>query len=161
VPPEGSLFSAWESFYVIVGSSAGALTGLQFVVITLIADVGPKGGVREVGAFGTPTVVHFCAALFVSAILSAPWQRLISAGVMLAVFEDWLFHVILPLVVYSIFLFAALILPGAPGPALFAIAGAVLTLLFIGIHNAWDTVTYVAFMRDEERRSAEEQPPSR
>ena len=30
--------SAWENFYVIVGSSAGALIGLQFVVITLIAS---------------------------------------------------------------------------------------------------------------------------
>jgi hypothetical protein len=30
--------AGWESFYVIVGSSAGALIGLQFVVITLIAD---------------------------------------------------------------------------------------------------------------------------
>jgi hypothetical protein len=28
----------WESFYVIVGSSAGALIGLQFVVIALIAE---------------------------------------------------------------------------------------------------------------------------
>jgi len=28
----------WENFYVIVGSSAGALIGLQFVVITLIAN---------------------------------------------------------------------------------------------------------------------------
>jgi hypothetical protein len=26
----------WDNFYVIVGSSAAALTGLQFVVITLI-----------------------------------------------------------------------------------------------------------------------------
>jgi len=29
--------AGWENFYVIVGSSAGALIGLQFVVITLIA----------------------------------------------------------------------------------------------------------------------------
>jgi len=28
----------WENFYVIVGSSAGALIGLQFVVIALIAE---------------------------------------------------------------------------------------------------------------------------
>ena len=33
-----SLLAAWQNFYVIVGSSAGALIGLQFVVITLIAD---------------------------------------------------------------------------------------------------------------------------
>src|SRR5207247_3359319 len=35
-----SPLQAWESFYVIVGSSAGALTGLQFVVMTLIAGAG-------------------------------------------------------------------------------------------------------------------------
>lgn len=29
-----SVLSAWESFYVIVGSSGGALIGLLFVVIT-------------------------------------------------------------------------------------------------------------------------------
>ena len=28
----------WENFYVIVGSSAGALIGLQVVVITLISE---------------------------------------------------------------------------------------------------------------------------
>ena len=32
----------WGNFYVIVGSSAGALIGLQFVVITLIADMPEK-----------------------------------------------------------------------------------------------------------------------
>src|SRR5205807_4175372 len=31
-----SALKEWESFYVIVGSSAGALIGLQFVVVTLI-----------------------------------------------------------------------------------------------------------------------------
>ena len=29
--------AGWENFYVIVGSSAGALIGLQFVVVALIA----------------------------------------------------------------------------------------------------------------------------
>ena len=32
----------WETFYVIVGSSAAALTGLMFVVIALIKDSGLK-----------------------------------------------------------------------------------------------------------------------
>ena len=70
----------WEGFYVIVGSSAGALTGLQFVVMALIADSNRRSTMREVSAFGTPTVVHFCAALLVAAILSAPWHSLRSAG---------------------------------------------------------------------------------
>jgi hypothetical protein len=52
--------AGWENFYVIVGSSAGALIGLQFVVITLIA-VFPivKDVERASSAFATPTIVHF------------------------------------------------------------------------------------------------------
>src|SRR5947208_3307375 len=34
-PAAVSPFAAWENFYVIVGSSAAALTGLQFVVVVL------------------------------------------------------------------------------------------------------------------------------
>src|SRR6266851_422466 len=73
----------WESFYVIVGSSAGALTGLQFVVMALIAEAESGSSMLEVRAFGTPTVVHFCAALLISAVLSAPWHSLSHAGIAL------------------------------------------------------------------------------
>jgi len=118
----------------------------------------------------------FCATLLVSAIVAAPWHRLTSAGATLAVcgalgitytlivtrrarrttfykpvFEDWLFHVILPLAVYADLLVSALVLQGSPGAALFAIAGGILTLLFVGIHNAWDAVIFMAMMRDDER----------
>src|SRR5215472_2334781 len=66
----------WDNFYVIVGSSAGALIGLQFVVLTLIADR-PTEAVAEAGAaFGSPTIVHFSAALFLSVLLHAPWQTI-------------------------------------------------------------------------------------
>src|ERR1041384_153378 len=65
--------AAWESFYVIVGSSGGALIGLQFVVITLIADSRNLTGGGALSAFGTPTVVHLTGALGISAIMSAPW----------------------------------------------------------------------------------------
>src|SRR5690349_7948848 len=117
--------SAWESFYVIVGSSAGALTGLQFVVITLIRESRRNTTGAEIAAFGSPTIVHLCAALFISAALSAPWRSLLGPsitimgcglggivyGVIIArrtrkqtkykpVFEDWLFHVLLPMVSY-------------------------------------------------------------
>ena len=65
----GEPLAPWESFYVIVGSSAGALTGLQFVVLALIADaeaaVAVSSNMLEIRAFGTPTVVHFCAVLFI------------------------------------------------------------------------------------------------
>ncbi len=41
--------AGWENFYVIVGSSAGALIGLQFVVITLIADMPIARGQAQPG----------------------------------------------------------------------------------------------------------------
>lgn len=164
-----SPFAAWESFYVIVGSSAGALTGLQFVVIALIAEKQALRTSREIDAFGTPTVVHFCVVLLMSAILSAPWGRPATAGLMLGalglagigytgivvrrarqqtgykpVFEDWLWHAMLPLVAYAGLLGAGLAVGDKPLPALFVIGSVSLLLLFIGIHNSWDTVTYVA-----------------
>src|SRR5439155_19641977 len=66
-------FEGWENFYVIVGSSAGALIGLQFVVITLIADLPiARDGGQAGDAFATPSVVHFGAVLLLSANVSAP-----------------------------------------------------------------------------------------
>ena len=76
--------AAWENFYIIVGSSAGALTGLQFVVIALIAESRARPTPPEIAAFGTPTILHFCAALLVSCLVSAPWPSLALAGLGLA-----------------------------------------------------------------------------
>jgi hypothetical protein len=179
-----SPLGAWESFYVIVGSSAAALTGLQFVVMALVAESRQQASSGTISAFGTPTIVHFCAALLVSAVLSAPWPTLSSADVVLAasgaagigyvalinrrahrqtgyrpVFEDWLWHVALPLVAYVNLLAAALVLGRFVTTALFMVGATALLLLFIGIHNAWDTVTYVALSRlsareEEEGRAA-------
>ena len=50
--------SEWANFYVIVGSSAGALIGLQFVVITLLADMPRERGVAEASS-AFPTVNQF------------------------------------------------------------------------------------------------------
>src|SRR5258708_40352522 len=78
-----SPLTTWGNFYVIIGSSAAALTGLMFVVIPLIAGARVQRSSGSLAAFGTPTVVHFCAALLVAAILSAPWQVLWNAGLLL------------------------------------------------------------------------------
>jgi hypothetical protein len=50
----------------------------------------------------------------------------------------------LPLVSYAALFVAALVLLGNVALALFVIAAATVLLLFIGIHNAWDNVTYAA-----------------
>ena len=160
--------TAWENFYVIVGSSAAALTGLQFVVIALIADSRARATSGEIAAFGTPTVVHFCVALFVCATLSAPWQSLLDAGIAIVscgvtgalyalvvtrrahrstnykpVIADWIWHVTLPLVAYIALLISGIMLRRIPGPSLFVIGAATLLLVYIGIHNAWDAVIFI------------------
>ncbi|HKQ57001.1 MAG TPA: hypothetical protein VJY35_03965 [Candidatus Eisenbacteria bacterium] len=174
-----SSLRAWESFYVIVGSSAGALTGLQFVVMTLIGEAGTPRNKDTLSAFGSPNVVHFCAALLVSAILSAPWGSLTGAGVALAacgvlglvysvivvrrahrqrgyqpVFEDWVWHTILPLVAYGTLFVTGVTMNWGSADALFVVGAAVLLLVFIGIHNAWDTVTYVVTGQGATHREA-------
>jgi hypothetical protein len=169
--PARNLFAAWESFYVIIGSSAAALTGLQFVVIALVAGSERRSGGSEIAAFGTPTVVHFCSALFLSVVFTTPWPSFASAshavtiaglaGLFYAavvfrraraqtgykpVFEDWLWHTMLPAVAYAVLLVGGLTLADETGPSPFFIGGAALLLVFIGIHNAWDTVTYIALV---------------
>ena len=160
---------AWESFYVIIGSSAAALTGLQFVVIVLAAESNALGRGQATNAFATPTVVHFCVALFISAIVTAPWPSLSNPAFCLIacslfgltyammvvrrarmqteyvpVAEDWLWHSVLPLVAYASLLVSSIALPRYPAPSLFAIGGVAILLVFVGIHNAWDAVTFIA-----------------
>ncbi|HEX6480532.1 MAG TPA: hypothetical protein VF043_16975 [Ktedonobacteraceae bacterium] len=171
IMPEAVLLplAAWQNFYVLIGTAAATLTGLTFVVITLIAG----GRVRMlssegVGVFSTPNVFYFGSALLVAAILSAPWPALWHADLLLGlcglggvtyvvivlrrarrqtayqpVLEDWLWYAAFPLVSYIALVVAAIVLPGNAAPALFVIAAATVLLLFIGIHNAWDTVTYL------------------
>ena len=58
-------------------------------------------------------------------------------------------YTVLPLVSYASLLVAAIVLPSQPVPALFVIAAVTMLLLFIGIRNAWDVVTYTVFERSE------------
>lgn len=164
-----SPFSAWENFYVIVGSAGAALTGLQFVVIALVTELRKKRTTDQIDAFATPSIVHFCAVLLLSSILSAPWHALSSAAIAVGViggagvvytalvvrrvrhqtgyvlvFEDWLFHTGLPFVAYLTVLAAALTVVTHTVDAEFGLASASLLLLFVGIHNAWDAVIYIA-----------------
>lgn len=157
----------WGSFYVIVGSAGGALIGLQFVMMTLIAARPPTRASQVGSAFATPTIVHFSVVLLVSAILQAPWGSLDLViaicgliGTVAVVYiivtgrrmwvqtaykpdlEDWLFHLLLPLVAYAILVVSPFVVHFQARQGLFAVGGATLLLLFIGIHNAWDAIAY-------------------
>ena len=159
--------AAWDSFYVIVGAAAGALIGLEFVVITLISD---KPSLRDAGgveAFAPPTIVHFSIALFLSALVRAPWHAITSVAILWGItgivgmaymlivarrmrkqtvyrpqLEDWLLRVVLPLAAHLVLVLAAIAAPFHERAALFGVGAASLVLLFTGIHNAWDDISY-------------------
>ncbi|MGB6309157.1 MAG: hypothetical protein WBF89_15335 [Steroidobacteraceae bacterium] len=162
-----SLLAEWDNFYVIVGSSAGGLTGLTFVVIALASDA-KRVNLRGLRVYVTPTIAHFGAVLLLSAYLSMPHRGILSlsvgfgaagaAGVAYMVFiganigrisaayipvaEDWIWNVIVPAIAYGSLLAIAFLIWRRPDPCLYAAATASLLLLIIGIHNAWDIAVY-------------------
>jgi hypothetical protein len=169
------MLSEWESFYVIVGSAGGALIGIQFVVMTLIANMRQRPTYDTLDAFGTPTVVHLTGALVVSAIMSAPWFSLGATSLALGacglgglaysvvivvrarrqtaykpVWQDWVWHGLLPLVVYAALALTALLLRRDTHVALFGVGAAALGLLLIGIHNAWDTIEHIVITQSAD-----------
>jgi hypothetical protein len=72
------------------------------------------------------------------------------------VFEDWLFHALLPLAAYTTFAASAWEARAHAHQAMFGVAAAALLLLFIGIPNAWDAVTYYIFVNRPKPAEAEQ-----
>ena len=167
-------FAEWDSFYLIVGGAAGALIGLQFVVLTLIANM-PRRPESVAGqAFSTPTVLHFCVVLFLSATIRVPWHNETYPAILWAIvgisgiayatvvvrrmrlqhayepeMADWISYAAAPLVAYTILLISALVAASRTSLALFGVGASALLLLFTGIYNAWDTVTFHVFEKSK------------
>jgi hypothetical protein len=173
--------AGWDSFYVIVGSAAGALIGLQFVVMTLIAERPPPRAAEAGPVFGTPTIVHFSAVLLVSALVRMPWQTVMPPAAILGLIgfsgaaylaitafrmrkqnaykpdlEDWLFHILLPFLAYVALPVSAFAAFSDMRDALFGVGASTLLLLFIGIHNAWDSVAYMVFVQLKKPNTEQE-----
>ncbi|MFL5304752.1 MAG: hypothetical protein ACJ8F1_06040 [Polyangia bacterium] len=167
-----SILSDWENFYFITGGAAAALIGLQFVASVLGAELRAVGGESVTRAFGTPNIVHFGVVLLNAALLSAPWRSVSRVAMLVGAFglagmaytllvarharrqtvykpvlEDWIWHAVAPFVAYASMLVSALLLPGAPEQTLFVVAAGACLLLCTGIHNAWDSLNYIALRR--------------
>jgi hypothetical protein len=170
---DASPLAGWENFYVIIGSCAGGLTGITFVVVALIRDVAAGARPTGLGAFVTPTIVHFGGVLTLAAYLSMPHQGVLSlsagfaalglagliyggviganmrrhGGEYIPVREDWIWNVILPTLVYGSLLAMALLVWRRPTQTLYGVAALSLILLFIGIRNAWDIAVWMSLYK--------------
>ena len=178
------LLSDWQNFYMLMGTAAATLTGLMFVVTTLIAGIDAHLSILNaaVSAFNTPIVVHFCAVLLLAGILSAPWQTPSSLSLLLGLLglgmviysiivmrrmrrvpqyqstlEDWSWYLAFPLIANILLILAAFVLLKNPAQAFYIVASAMIMLLLTGIRNAWDMVTFLAVERaHSESKSNEE-----
>src|SRR5918911_5256166 len=131
-----------------------------------------RGGERGLRAFATPTVVHFCAVLLIAAVLSTPGHTAASLSLCLGaialaglaytgwvviqarrqkdyqpVLSDWVWFMILPPFAYASLLVAAVLARRHAAAALYVVGAIALLLLFVGLHNAWDSVVWTALTR--------------
>jgi hypothetical protein len=178
-----SLLESWQNFYMIMGTAAATLTGLMFVVTTLIAGVDAHTSTLNpaVSAFNSPTVVHFASVLMVAGILSAPWPSHSSLGLLLGLvglglvfyslivlrrmwrvphyqstLEDWTWYMAFPLLAHVALIVSAFMLSSNPVPALDLVGAAMILLLLVGIRNAWDMVTFLAVERAHSANKSSE-----
>ncbi|HEX4151286.1 MAG TPA: hypothetical protein VHY75_03660 [Steroidobacteraceae bacterium] len=175
-----SLLEGWDNFYVILGSAAAGLMGLTFVVVTLFADA-RRGNPAGLKGYIAPTIVHFGTVLAFSCFLSVPGQgalsvsagfgvvgigTLVYTGVVIRhmrrfssdympVLEDWIWHATLPVVAYGALLAMAFLVWRQPRQAMYGIAAALMLLLFIAIHNAWDVAVSVAMQKRKDAKKEE------
>ena len=181
------LLSDWQNFYMIMGTAAATLTGLMFVVTTLIAGIDAHLSTLNaaVSAFNTPTVVHFGTVLLLAGILSAPWQTFSSLSVLLGLLglgmvfysiivlwrmwrvphyqstlEDWSWYMAFPLIANILLIVAAFVLPKNPSSALYLVGSAMMLLLLVGIRNAWDMVTFLAVERAHSEKKSQDEKSS-
>jgi hypothetical protein len=137
--------------------------------MTLIAQARTTAAdMRAIRAFGTPTVFHFCTALIISALVCAPWRSVLPFSLFLGLYgaagliysigivwharkatynpdlEDWIWYTGMPILAHSVLLTGAILIRFGQGWPEYLIAADALLFLFLGIRNAWDTVTYIA-----------------
>ncbi len=172
------MLHGWDNFYITTGAAAATLTGLLFVVMTLGSEGSPAPAERGIHAFVTPTFVHFSGVLFQALMVLAPWPSPWPLAVALGLcgiaglayvvvvirllrrldfvsldLRDWIAFAAAPaLANASLIAGAAGLLAEAPF-APYAIAGAVILLLFVGLHDAWDLTVWIVRNRDRHAKT--------
>lgn len=162
----------WNNFYYLIGSAAGGLIGLMFVVVTLTSGRDRSTMLRAAGLYLTPTVAHFVVVLATSAVAMAPGLPAWLKGTLFALIaavglfyagratlgiarprkglepphgSDFWCYGAAPTAIYvglCVEISLTFLLRAAWAPA--AMAGLLLVLLLLAIRNAWDLITWIA-----------------
>ena len=169
------LLKGWDNFCVILGSATAGLMGLTFVVIALASDARRAGHPSGTRGYITPTIVHFGVVFALCIFLSLPGLRVTGLSLAFAaggiagllytcvtivhvlhfstnykpVVEDWLWHVLAPLVAYTCLIATSVLVRHEPSETLYAVAAVLTILLFIAVHNAWDVAVSIAVQKQK------------
>jgi hypothetical protein len=164
------MFEGWEDYYLMIGSSAGALIGLMFVVVTLTAGRDRAEVEHGKHLYTSPIVWHLAVILALSgaaavpkmsmkifgvaalglAILGFAWGIRSAVGIARrpgapdAAGFDMFWYGLAPAIVYVGLGVAAFGMLSATAWGTTAIAAALMALLLVSIHAEWDLVTYLA-----------------
>jgi hypothetical protein len=170
----------WQNFYMLTGAAAATLTGLMFVAVTFGSSLVTKETTATTRAFLDPIYAHFVQVLVTSCLLTVPTLQAWFLGVPLITLKevrllrlfwvlrryqeaqrkhgdielsDWLLSIVIPLLCFILLLATGVgFIVGAPA-ALTGLAIVTLTLLFIGVHGAWELFVWMAVAVSERRRS--------
>lgn len=168
------MLHAWDNFFIMAGTAAATLIGLLFVAITLGAGLSTPRGLYGTRAFLTPTLVHFGGVLFECLVALAPWPSAWPVGIILGLcgltgfvyqikiilmqrkvdfvspdWLDWAWFSGAPALGNASLIAGAAGLTAEKSFAPYAIAGAIMLLLFAGIYGAWDLTLWIARNREK------------
>ncbi|HEX4077718.1 MAG TPA: hypothetical protein VHX61_02435 [Rhizomicrobium sp.] len=154
----------WRDFYVMIGTASGAIVGASFIVATLAAGLKDRARMGMRG-FVTPTAMHLGSVLVGSAILTVPTLTAVALAILLGAgglagmvysvvvatriwgmkldLDDRAFYVVLPILAYAAMAAAAVVERWAVTAALDTLAVALVTILIVGMRNAWDMATFM------------------
>jgi hypothetical protein len=163
------MFEGWHEYFFMIGSSAAALIGLMFIVVTLTAGRDRDEADRGKHLYTSPIVWHLAVVLALSGMALAPTVSptlfgIASGGLGLLGIAigtrsavgitrfrsspesgfDMFWYGIAPAIAYVGLAAAAFaVLRGCPwGPT--AVAADLMALLLVSIHAEWDLVTFLA-----------------
>jgi hypothetical protein len=162
------MFEKWHDFYLLIGPSAATLIGWLFVVATLTSGVDRGKVVYGTMVYSTPTVFHLGAIVLLSALALAPDLPALAFGIVIMAAAagglvycgfvareirsgrldghraDMWFYSAAVAVAYLGLGAAGCLLSLDHGAASWTLAGSLVTLLLLAVHNAWDLVTWMA-----------------
>jgi len=164
------MFHDWDSFFLLIGSAAGALIGLLFVVVTLTAGQERSSAQQGQSIFITPTVFHFAMVMVVSAVALTPGLPTRTTGLLIGGcaiaalinaivvalrmflrksiqpphWSDYWYYGVAPVLLYALLVASAACVWPLVTIASYAVGVVLLLLLLLGIRNAWDLVTWIA-----------------